>query len=311
MNIFKIVRWGDDKQYSLITGGLIYSLMMKKYFIIILIMCTCTFSYGQSHFISNNQTVPSFEDPDSINFVSPYDLELKRELILLGSGALLNITGLIIADNITPLTEQEINELDVNDINSFDRNAIEPHREEFNGDLLLYGSFLLPLTFLANDNTRRDWQMLGAMWLEVMAIQSGINLIVKGLAKRTRPYVYDPDTPLEEKQTVGARLSFYSGHTSTTAATSFYIARVFSDYLSNKTVKTFIWIGAAIYPALTGYLRRDTGNHFRTDVITGYLIGAAIGYFIPEIHLRNEAVNVSFYRNFYNESVNISLNYSF
>ena len=274
-------------------------------------MCTCTFSYGQSHFISNNQTVPSFEDPDSINFVSPYDLELKRELILIGSGALLNIAGLIITDNITPLTEQEINELDVNDINSFDRNAIKPYREELNGDLLLYGSFLLPLTFLANDNTRRDWQMLGAMWLEVMAIQSGINLIVKGLAKRTRPYVYDPNTPLEEKQTVGARLSFYSGHTSTTAATSFYIARVFSDYLSNKTVKTFIWIGAAIYPALTGYLRRDTGNHFRTDVITGYLIGAAIGYFIPEIHLRNEAVNVSFYRNFYNESVNISLNYSF
>ncbi len=284
---------------------------MKKYFIAILIMYTCIHNYGQSQFIPNNETNLSFKDPDSINFVSPYDLELKKELILLGSGALLNITGLIIVDNILPLTLQEINELDVNDINSFDRNAIKPHRESLNGDLLLYGSFLLPLTFLANDNTRRDWQMLGVMWLEVMAIQSGINLLVKGLAKRTRPYVYDPNTPLETKQTVGARLSFYSGHTSTTAATTFYVARVFSDYLSNKTVKTFIWIGAAIYPALTGYLRRDTGNHFRTDVITGYLIGAAIGYFIPEIHLRNEALKVSFYRNFNNESVNISLNYSF
>jgi len=284
---------------------------MRKYIIIFLFTCTSTFSYGQTHFISNIQTNLSFEDPDSINIESPYDLELKRELILIGSGALLNIAGLIVVDNISPLTKQEIDELDVNDINSFDRNAIKPYREELNGDLLLYGSFLLPLTFLVNDNTRRDWQMLGAMWLEVMAIQSGINLLVKGLAKRTRPYVYDPDTPLEEKQTTGARLSFYSGHTSTTAATSFYIARVFSDYLSNKIVKTFIWIGAAIYPALTGYLRRDTGNHFRTDVITGYLIGAAIGYFIPEIHLRNEALNVSFYRNFYNESVNISLNYSF
>ena len=123
--------------------------------------------------------------------------------------------------------------------------------------------------------------------------------------------IYDPDTPLEKKQTVGARLSFYSGHTSTTAATTFYVARVFSDYLSNKTVKTLIWIGAAIYPALTGYLRRDTGNHFRTDVITGYLMGAAIGYLIPEIHLRNEALNVLCYRNFRNNSVNIRLVYSF
>ena len=274
-------------------------------------MCTCTFSYGQSHFIPSNQTTSSFDDIDSINFISPYKTELKKEIILLGSGALLNITGLIITNNITPLTEQEISELDVNDINSFDRNAIQPYRESLNGDLLLYGSFLLPLTFLANDNTRRDWQMLGVMWLEVMAIQSGINLITKSLVKRTRPYVYDPNTPLEKKQTVGARLSFYSGHTSTTAATTFYVARVFSDYLSNKTVKTLIWVGAAIYPALTGYLRRDTGNHFRTDVITGYLIGAAIGYFIPELHLRNEALDVSIYRNFYNGSVNLSLNYSF
>jgi len=259
---------------------------MKKYYLIILFICTYTLSYGQSHFIPNNQINPSFEDTDSINFVSPYDLELKNELLLLGGGVSSIIVGAIIADNVSPLSLQEINELDVNDINSFDRNAIKPFHESLNGDYLLYGSFLLPLTFLANDNTRRDWQMLGTMWLEVMAIQSGINLITKALTKRTRPYVYDPNTPLEKKQTVGARLSFYSGHAATTAATTFYIARVFSDYLSNKTVKTFIWIRAAIYPTLTGYLRRDTGNHFRTDVITGYLIGAAIGYFIPELHLK-------------------------
>ena len=128
-------------------------------------MCTCTFSNGQSQFIPNNQTNPSFRNPDSINTLSPYDLELKKELFLLGSGVLLNITGLIIADNILPLTKQEINELDVNDINSFDKNAIKPHRESLNGDLLLYGSFLLPLTFLANDNTRgvigKCWEQCG------------------------------------------------------------------------------------------------------------------------------------------------------
>ena len=257
---------------------------MYNFLIIFLIIFARTLSYGQSQFIPNKQANPSFKNPYSINSISPYDLQLDREIYLFGSGVLLNISGLIVTNNILPLTVQEINELDPNNINSFDRDAIKPYRQELNGDLLLYGSFLLPLTFLANDNTRRDWQMLGVMWLEVMAIQSGINLLVKSLAKRTRPYVYDPNTPLEKNQTIGARLSFYSGHTSTTAATTFYVARVFSDYLSNKTVKTIIWIGAAIYPALTGYLRRDTGNHFRTDVITGYLIGAAIGYFIPEIH---------------------------
>ena len=284
---------------------------MKKYIILILIMCIGTLGYGQTNFVPIIQTNTSSEGIDSINTVSPYDLESKRELILLGSGVLLNITGAIIVNDISPLTLNEINELDINDINSFDRNAIKPYRESVNGDYLLYASFLLPLTFLADENTRRDWQMLGVMWLEVLAIQSGINVLTKGLAKRTRPYVYDPNTPLEKKQTVGARLSFYSGHTSTTAATTFYIARVFSDYLSNEAVKILIWTGAALYPAITGFLRKDTANHFRTDVITGYLMGAAIGYFIPDIHLRNETLNVSFYRNFYNDSVNLSFTYSF
>lgn len=284
---------------------------MKKDLMILIILFTCTLSYGQLHLIDNGQTYPSFKYSDSINVESPYNLELNRELFLLGSGVLLDITGLIISSNISPLTPQEINELDLNDINNFDKNAIKPYSGSLNGDYFLYGSFLLPLTFLANDNTRRDWQMLGVMWLEVLAIQSGVNLIVKGLTKRTRPYMYDPNTPLEKRQSVDARFSFYSGHTSTTAATTFYIARVFSDYLSNELVKTIIWTGAVIYPALTGYLRMNTGNHFRTDVITGYLIGAAIGYFIPEMHLRNESLNVSFYKNFFNKGVSINLTYSF
>ena len=139
----------------------------------------------------------------------------------------------------------------------------------------------------------------------------GINLLTKTIVKRTRPYVYDPNTPLEKKQSVDARFSFYSGHTSTTAATTFFIARIFSDYLENTLTKTLIWTGAIVYPALVGYARRNTGNHFRTDVIVGYLIGASIGYFIPELHLRNDSFNISFYRNIQNESFNLRFTYLF
>ena len=39
-----------------------------------------------------------------------------------------------------------------------------------------------------------------------------------------------------------------------------------------------------MYPALTGYLRVDSSNHFPTDVIVGYIIGAGIGFLIPELH---------------------------
>ena len=46
---------------------------------------------------------------------------------------------------------------------------------------------------------------------------------------------------------------------------------------------------------LTGYLRRDSGHHFRTDVITGYCVGALIGYFVPELHRVRDTGRVSFY----------------
>ncbi len=81
-----------------------------------------------------------------------------------------------------------------------------------------------------------------------------------------------------------ARWSFYSGHTSMTAVNTFYTAKVYSAYISNETTKTILWTAAALIPAITGYSRVKTHNHFPTDVIVGYIVGAAIGYFIPEIH---------------------------
>jgi len=45
-------------------------------------------------------------------------------------------------------------------------------------------------------------------------------------------------------------------------------------------------------PAVTAYFRVNTHNHFPTDAIVGYIVGAAIGYFIPEIHkTKNSSVS--------------------
>lgn len=284
---------------------------MKPRTIILLVLLTLNSNFGQSNlYITSNQNT-SIVRMDSTNFKTPYNLKLERELAFLGTGVVTNLTGLIILNNVSPLTPEEISKLDINEINNFDRKGVKHYSDSKNGDYLLYGSFLLPLTFIADKNARRDWQILGIMWLEVLSIQTGINVIVKSLATRTRPYAYDQNAPLEIKESVEARLSFYSGHTATTAATSFFVARVFSEYLESDLARALIWSGAAIYPALTGYLRINTGNHFRTDVITGYLVGAAIGYFIPELHLRNKSMNVSFYNDFINDSFNLQLTYQF
>jgi membrane-associated phospholipid phosphatase len=192
---------------------------------------------------------------------------------------------MVMYSRIDPLTPDEIADLDINDVNSFDRGAVNPYRETQAGDALLYTSYLLPLTFLANDQAREDWKTLGVLWVETMALNLGINGFVKSAVHRTRPYAYEPDTPMDEKTSAKARVSFYSGHTSTTAANCFFVARVFHEYLTSRNAKILVWTGAAIYPALTGYLRRDSGHHWRTDVLTGYAVGGLIGFLVPQLHL--------------------------
>jgi len=74
--------------------------------------------------------------------------------------------------------------------------------------------------------------------------------------------------------------------------TLFY-CQSFTEYLTDNTAKTLIWTAAALIPAVTGLSRINTHNHFPTDVIVGYIVGAAIGYLIPELHKYENENNIS------------------
>lgn len=214
----------------------------------------------------------------------PFELSFGKEAAIIGAGAAVGITALIIMSNNEKLTDDGINSLNPEDISRFDRIAIGPYQQDVLGDAIVYSSFLMPLTFLANDDAKEDFGTLSLMYGEVVLLNAGINGLVKGLATRNRPFVYDENSPTEEIYKVGARHSFYSGHTSFAASNFFFTARVFSEYLTDNSAKVFIWSAAALIPAVTGFSRVITHNHFPTDAIVGYIVGAAIGYLIPEIH---------------------------
>lgn len=260
---------------------------------------------------NSNQSSEPVTSQDSIDDHSPYELNRNRETLLLGSGGILGITGLALINNIQPLSLEEIYQLDPADINAFDRNTVGAYRDYLAGDLLLYGSFLLPLTLLSNKAMKRDMKILGIIGLEVLIFQAGLNMVVKGLTQRIRPYVYDPDSPLEKKTSKDAQLSFYSGHTSTTAAMSFFTAKVFSDYIPDGSTKTLIWAGAIIYPAVAGYLRVASASHFMTDVIVGYTVGALIGYYMPELHRTNGEDGLSVFPSAKYNHYSLNASYSF
>jgi membrane-associated phospholipid phosphatase len=243
--------------------------------------------------------------------ISPYSLDLAKELAILGAGSTMLTVSLILRSKIDPLTEEEIAQLDPMDVNSFDRGAIAKKEDMPAADFLLYTSVFLPITFFAHGETRKDIDTLTVLAGEVFLFQWGLNFMTKVLTQRIRPYCYDERTPLSEKTTVNSKVSFYSGHTSTAAAMSFFVAKVFSDYLSNPNTKFMIWTSAVIYSSLTGLLRIDSGNHFPTDMFVGYITGALIGYFIPVLHRNKLKDNLALNTIISNDHVALRISYSF
>lgn len=223
---------------------------------------------------------------------SPYELKNSQEWLWFGSGLSLCVGGWLGTQNVEALTPAQIQALDKNDINAFDRNTMSSFRDDHAGDTLAITSFFLPLAFLTRDDMRDDAGTLATMWVEAAAWTGGLTLMTKTFAQRTRPYVYDPNTPDDLKTAADARLSFYSGHATNAAMNCFFMAKVFSDYSSNRKAEIAMWSGAVIYPALTGFLRVDSGHHFTTDAITGVLVGAAVGYLVPALHHRNDGVSL-------------------
>jgi membrane-associated phospholipid phosphatase len=240
---------------------------------------------------------------------SPYDLNHSEEWIWVGAGLSLCVGGLIGAHSLPSLTPAEIAAVDRNAINSFDRGTMNPYREDHAGDAMAVSSFLIPLAFLGNDDMREDAETLGAMWAEATLWSEGLAQVTKALAQRNRPYVYDPDAPMEKKTQTEARLSFFSAHATGTAMNCFFMAKVFSDYSDNKNAEVALWTGAVLYPALVGFFRVDSGHHFTTDAIVGLVVGGTIGYLVPALHHRDSGASVAPASN--NGGIGFSATFSF
>ncbi len=185
--------------------------------------------------------------------------------------------------------QRNISELDLlnkNDLPRIDQWATEKWDPDLDAasaiPVILSGLAAGTVCFIQNPNNFFfvDAVMLG----EVYLTQLGINLIVKDAAGRARPYAYNTALEDEIRTDKENSVSFYSGHTSTTAAFSFFAASVFAHYSENITAKRIVWISAATLPAITGLMRIYSGQHFPTDVLVGYAMGAAIGYVIPKLH---------------------------
>jgi membrane-associated phospholipid phosphatase len=208
------------------------------------------------------------------------------------------ITGLILFGSVAnpavvknaSITEDDLKRLSPQHINKFDRSVITHDSKRYahaisRSDFLLNASILSPALLALDGNIRKDWLDILSMYMLTHAVNNTVFVATVGLVHRARPLVYNTSLPVEERTGKNRTNSFYSGHVSNTAASTFFIVKVFTDYHQIKGWKRVMLYGAAaIPPALVGHYRIQGGRHFRTDVITGLIVGASSGILVPEFH---------------------------
>ena len=214
---------------------------------------------------------------------SPYYLSLKQDLLYGGAA-----TGTVALGAVLRLRTPDVKLADLNlgTIPSFDRAAtrFSSGRARKASDYAMYASAGLPLVLLTGQRARQDAGKLAILFAETMVLNQGLTDIVKSVSLRPRPYVFDENLSPTTVIRGNDRAAFLSGHTSASAAGGFFFARAFSDYYPDSKLKPYVWVLGAGLPALTGYLRIRAGQHYLSDVVAGYALGAVIGYVVPTLH---------------------------
>lgn len=217
---------------------------------------------------------------------SPYKIDFGSDILIYGIGVLNGIAASEPDGNLLPLTADEILKLKKNDIFILDRFAANNYSKDFDkaSDILLGTALVYPAIYFIDDNIRDDFGKISIMYTQTLLFSGLMPSWGKGLTKRIRPFVYNPNAPLEEKLNSESRRSFFSGHTTVAFSTMVFLSKVYSDYYPNSEYLPYIWGSSILLASGVGISRIGAGAHFLTDVIVGAAVGGAIGYIIPELH---------------------------
>lgn len=223
--------------------------------------------------------LPFFDNP-----TSPYVVSWKADAFLAPAGATLFGVALM-ADKNKPTAVYGT--YSPRDVNRLDRHFIRPYHKlpAKVSDVFMFGSVAMPALLLIDKDIRKD-KSFYLMYAEVLALNGGLTYFTKTLVDRHRPFAYAAGTYPSVVDGKEPLRSFFSGHTSFTAASLFFMAKVYHDYHPHSRWRYAVWTGAAVVPAVTGLLRMRAGKHFPTDVAAGYIVGAATGFLVPWVHHR-------------------------
>jgi undecaprenyl-diphosphatase len=131
-----------------------------------------------------------------------------------------------------------------------------------------FGILAVALIVLVVLGTRRRWDQM-ALLVTALVLELSAFLAVNALVGRDRPDV----ARLGSTPTTS---SFPSGHTAATLVLYTVIAIFVSATVRSMVWRVLAWLGAALFPVMVGFSRVYRGFHHPTDVIFGYVLGAAV-----------------------------------
>ncbi|MBE7454612.1 MAG: phosphatase PAP2 family protein [Kofleriaceae bacterium] len=141
------------------------------------------------------------------------------------------------------------------------------------------------------DDRRGNWFDDGLVIAEAAAIAGVTNFVIKAAVARERPFVHQlaPEDKPRTDRPQDNNQSFYSGHATLTMSLAVSAGTVAS--MRGYRWAPALWGGGVGLSLATGYLRIAADKHWTTDVVTGWVLGAAIGYAVPRfLHRRGTEV---------------------
>ena len=176
------------------------------------------------------------------------------------------------------------------DVGWFDRSATRQDPDfadeaQVLSDIGLSAFPFMPILLLLDRPIRNEWKEFILLYLETHSIGADAYLFVSLPIRRKRPYVFNPDETSSRKEGGKSTDSFFSGHVSVVAVSTFSMAKIYTDYHNIRGMKrVLIFTAASLPPVYTGIFRYKAGKHYLSDLLVGFAVGASIGILNPQLH---------------------------
>lgn len=210
----------------------------------------------------------------------------QLDLALSLAGTTMTGAGLLVADRVRSVTEEQRLALRVKDLPVIDRLLVFPDQPLLAAisDMVSYGHVLAPVGAAAFGLQRRDATDLLARHYQVLSITYGSAYLLKAAVWRARPYLYHPDVSPDRAADPAGANSFPSSHVAIAFASASFISTVAERYWQGRYT-TLIRVAAYATASLAAVLRIAAGRHFVTDVLAGAALGIAVGWGVPTAHV--------------------------